>query len=90
MMNADEKFAFDLLRDALEKAVETRDQVQDDMAALWSQRDALHEANEALLEALLSMLVCCHDEERDDETIAAVAQARAAVAKATGAPETKP
>lgn len=37
-----------------------------------------------LLEALRAMLATVHDEERDDATVAAVAAARAAIAKATG------
>lgn len=36
-----------------------------------------------LLEALREMLLCCYDEERDDQTIAAVESARTAIAKAT-------
>lgn len=38
-----------------------------------------------LLAAAQAMLACCYDLERDDETIAAVKAARAAIAKATGA-----
>lgn len=40
-----------------------------------------------LLEALQAMLENCYDLEKDDDTISAVAEARAAIAKATGEQE---
>ena len=44
----------------------------------------LHEVNAELLGALNAMLDNCYDTERDDATVAAVAAARTAIAKATG------
>lgn len=44
----------------------------------------LHEVNAELVEALQSMLGCCYDMERNDETLAAVKGAMKAIYKATG------
>lgn len=44
----------------------------------------LRDAAPDLLAALNALFAVCYDLERDDDTIAAVAAARAAIAKATG------
>lgn len=51
---------------------------------LYAENQRLHEVNAELVEALQSMLGCCYDMERNDETLAAVKGAMKAIYKATG------